>query len=681
MVFRGMLQGHAEMQTMRKEISQSQARCENGKILLSSLFGEMAGSQQASCDLSDQGLQDLRKKDEVSPQKQGVLLHSVPGSHGARSLRTVQGVVSTVAPEACPAFLQSVLRREMEHELSESQAPQTHPAHACRNGSLESVPGRCAVELLSEIEKAEIRWSSQLVQDRHSFSRDQTGNRIGREIPRTSQRCGARSEARCGIEGTWVDSVTILEPGSVSGYSKDKGGYPVHNLEVSGHPSYSVNNVIVHNCYVGGKWVGLGTLAGIKQDYIFFLADELQFMAETFISSWPNMFSNGHVKIIGSGNPKHDPDDQLGITAEPKDGWQSMPEPDKTETWDTQFMGGRAVNLVGTDSPNFETPEGQPEPYPKLIGRRFAKRIINDYGENSPEFYTQIKGVMKIDMADQRVITRQLCRQHFATTKAVWAGSPRTKIYALDPSYGGGDLCWKIILEFGIDVNGEELIEVVLSDQIKIDMRKDVSAEDQVTEQVDLDLKKHGIPVENAFYDPYGKGTMGFHFSKRFGSNCPIPVDSGGPPTERPVRQNLFVHGVDGKRRLKTCREHYSKFVTEAWFSVSYTIQADQLRMLPNDAMLEGCARKYYMVGGNKIEVESKDDFKTRVGHSPNKFDALAIGVEGARQRGFHIAKLGLEVDKKTGNDEWFEKEVAEFEEMIAAGLLNHSDRKVTMHL
>jgi hypothetical protein len=147
------------------------------------------------------------------------------------------------------------------------------------------------------------------------------------------------------------------------------------------------------------------------------------------------------------------------------------------------------------------------------------------------------------------------------------------------------------------------------------------------------------------------------------------------------VRQNLFVHGVDGKRRLKTCREHYSKFVTEAWFSVSYTIQADQLRMLPNDAMLEGCARKYYMVGGNKIEVEAKDDFKTRVGHSPNKFDALAIGVEGARQRGFHIAKLGLEVDKKTGNDEWFEKEVAEFEEMIAAGLLNHSDRKVTMHL
>src|SRR5678816_4521057 len=34
--------------------------------------------------------------------------------------------------------------------------------------------------------------------------------------------------------------------------------------------------IIGRPCYVGGKWVGLGILAGLKQDYIFYVADELQ---------------------------------------------------------------------------------------------------------------------------------------------------------------------------------------------------------------------------------------------------------------------------------------------------------------------------------------------------------------------------------------------------------------------
>lgn len=432
--------------------------------------------------------------------------------------------------------------------------------------------------------------------------------------------------------------------------------------------------IIGRACYVGGRWVGLGVLAGTKQDYIIYLADELQFMAETFIASWPNLFSNGHVKILGSGNPKHDPDDQLGIAAEPKEGWTgAQGDITKTDVWDTQFLNGRCVNLVGIDSPNLDTPEGEPEPYPRLIGRKFLKRMAHDWGENSPEFFTQAVGVMKIDMADKRVITRQLCRKQGAQDMAVWAGSPRTKIHCLDPSYGGGDLCISMVLEFGAGDNGLSLIRVVTFRAVLIDLRRDMSAEDQIAEAVDEDLKAHQIPPENSFYDPYGKGTMGFSFAKRFGANCPIPVDSGGKPTERPVRDDLFVDDPStGERRLKKCSEHYSKFVTEAWFSVAYSIHAGQMRELPMDVMLEGCARKYEMVAGNKIEVESKDDYKAHAKHSPNKFDCLAIGVEGARQRGFMIAKLGPGREDPA-DDDWFEKEAKEYEEALRKNLLNHT--------
>lgn len=426
-------------------------------------------------------------------------------------------------------------------------------------------------------------------------------------------------------------------------------------------------------CFIGGKkWVGLGKLAGVKQENIILLADELQFMAEVFIPSWPNLFSNGHVKIIGSGNPRHDPDDQLGQAAEPENGWGSIPEPTETTVWATRFMGGRCVNLVGTDSPNFRLArQGKPEIYQGLIGTAYAKRIAHDWRQDSPEYYTQVLGVMKFNLASDRVITRQLCRDHFAADHAVWAGAPRTKVLGLDPSYGGGDACIEVIVEFGEMQDGLIGVEVVAVKKIQLSAKPDKSIEDQIADEVAGDLERHDIPVRNAFYDPYGKGTLGFAFARRFGRDCPIPVDSGGRPTERPVRQDLMVEEKDGRRRPKKCSEHYGKFVSEAWFSVRYCIEANQLRGLPDDVMMEGCGRKYATIPGNRIDVESKDKLKDRVGKSPNKMDALAVAIEGCRQRGFVIGILGPE-GSSSDNDAFFEEEARRHKEAIRSRLLEH---------
>jgi hypothetical protein len=92
--------------------------------------------------------------------------------------------------------------------------------------------------------------------------------------------------------------------------------------------------------------------------------------------------------------------------------------------------------------------------------------------------------------------------------------------------------------------------------------------------------------------------------------------------------------------------------------------------------MLEGCARKYEVVSGNKLEVESKDDYKLRVKHSPNKFDSLAIAIERARQMGLRIDKLGGDDVRSSKGEDYFEKEAREWEELIKAGLLNHTGKR-----
>lgn len=431
-------------------------------------------------------------------------------------------------------------------------------------------------------------------------------------------------------------------------------------------------------CYQGRQWVGLGVFAGIKQSYIFFAADELSFMEPTFLKAWPNMFSNGHLKIIGSGNPQHNADDCLGIAAEPKDGWNSLPEPDKTEVWPTRFLNGKCVNLVGTDSPNFVVKAGDIEPYPKLIGPRFAARIEHDYGLNSPEYYTQVRGVMKLSLAHSRVITREFCRQHKASDKCVWKGGGLVRILAVDPAYGGGDRCISMALEFGPGLVNENpqigalpknqmFIRVVAYRTLPINAKRvDVTPEDQIAQGVADDLERHNIPAQNCFYDSFGKGTVGFAFARKFGANSPIPVDAGARPSARPVRQDLYVWDeAKHQKRLKRCDEEYGKRVTELWFCVRQCIESEQMRELPEELILEGCMREYFVVQGNKKDVEPKADLRERLGKSPDLFDCLAIGVEGARERGFIIERLGTDVDSGEDGLDWLSQRVKTHEELV----------------
>ncbi len=42
---------------------------------------------------------------------------------------------------------------------------------------------------------------------------------------------------------------------------------------------------------------------------------------------------------------------------------------------------------------------------------------------------------------------------------------------------------------------------------------------------------------------------------------------------------------------------------------------------------------------------------KKRLGRSPDLFDNLMVGIEGARRMGFKIQRLGMEIEKKRKPD------------------------------
>lgn len=402
-------------------------------------------------------------------------------------------------------------------------------------------------------------------------------------------------------------------------------------------------------CYQDNRFVGLGKYAGIKQKNILLIADEAQFMGGSFLSAFSNLDGNENPQFIVLGNPC-DVMDSLGRAAEPKDGWTAHEEPNKTEVWDTRFMDGHCVNLIGTDSPNMDFPADAPTRYKYLISRDKIKTTESFYGRDSIEFYSQCKGCMKISQLAKRVITRELCEKGGAFEDVNWEGSERMRIGGMDAAYGG-DRCVCGYIEVGKDARGKTIINVVAPSVVPVKTGPGITPEDSIALWVRGYCESHGIFPENFFHDSTGRGSMGTALARAWSDKC-NPVEFGGNPTDRPVCSDLYIYDRENMRRLKLCSEHYRKFVTELWFSVRYAIEAGQIRNLPQDVMDEGAMREWHRTKDDKIELETKVEMKERSGRSPDLMDWLSICVEGARRRGFTIDKLANESAVSQAN-EW----------------------------
>lgn len=133
--------------------------------------------------------------------------------------------------------------------------------------------------------------------------------------------------------------------------------------------------------------------------------------------------------------------------------------------------------------------------------------------------------------------------------------------------------------------------------------------------------------------------------------------------------------GDTQSKRLKRCDEHYSKFVTELWFSVRYLIRGKQMRNLPKDTAAEGAKRLWRFTKGQppRIEVEPKPEMKLRTKESPDLFDSLATGVEGCRRLGFVIENLKETRAKDQEQEQWLQREVDKHKKFMRKHELRHA--------
>lgn len=405
-------------------------------------------------------------------------------------------------------------------------------------------------------------------------------------------------------------------------------------------------------CKVGGQFVGLSNYVGLKNDRVVLIADEASLMARGFLDSVANLRKNPDFQLIALGNPK-DQNDALGIICEPHPsagGWDGLGYEERTRVWNTRSIGGRAIQICGYDSPNYDYPRGL-NPFPWLIKPEDIDNDLAYYGRDSLQFSMMNLGCMPKTGGSRRVVTLSSCEANRAFEEAVWLDVKKlTRVIAVDAAYSGvgGDRCSLTDLTFGPLVDGT--VGIALTEPqaiVPVSPKTGVEPEEQIASWVKSYAESRGIAPENVGFDSTGRGTLMSAFA-RLWSPMVVPIEFGGLPSDsRAVREG----------DPKTEREAYGKNVTALWFASRLVVEGKQIRQLSRECAEEGASREWGINKNGKVDVETKDITKLRMGRSPDLWDSLVAAIEVARRRGFKIASgAGVGVVTKRATPEWLKK-------------------------
>ena len=429
------------------------------------------------------------------------------------------------------------------------------------------------------------------------------------------------------------------------------------------------NGVIGVACKKGGQWQGLQDYVGTKNAVMILAADEVTFMPGGFWDSVGNLESNDVCFAIAMGNLSdlHNP---LATACEPRMGWDSIPDTLKSRVYATRWMDGRAVQFIGTDSPNLDFPEGK-EPFKNLIGRRYIAQCAHNYGVESDRYNMFALGKIPRTSMTRTVFTRAQCLKWNAYDDVVWGHEPVVKGFMLDAAYSGvgGDRTPGSVFTFGRDVRGVWRFHAGPVTIFRGSESTKISHSEAIALQCRSICEDQNVPPEHVFYDGTGRSELTIAFARLWSAKV-VPIEFGGPATERPGFTG--VRHTEGEKLgdIKTCRESYDRFVTELWFAWATCIVSDQMRGLNEDTVDEGCRRTWEEKAGAKQSVETKEDMRERTVRSPDLGDMIVCGIEGARRLGFPLGKTPQKTIKR---NLWIEhmreegKKQAEEESLIAA--------------
>jgi len=379
----------------------------------------------------------------------------------------------------------------------------------------------------------------------------------------------------------------------------------------------------------------VGKFIGIKQKNVILIADELSELSTAILQAGlSNLSKNPSFSLVGLSNPASRWD-AFGEWSEPAKGWDSI-DPNIEDSWKTKW-GGLYKRYDGERSPNILAGETV---YPWLPTEEKIEEDKALLGQESRGYYRMVRAVFFDSDETDGVYTDVELVKSGAMSTIEWQGTP-TPIAGCDPAFtNGGDRTILYTGYVGYDKSGQfvcQLDEAIsLSDDAT---NKAVPRSYQIVQQIKDECKKRNIAPSNLGIDSTGAGSpLADILAAEFGDDI-LRVSFGGKASDKRVSTNSKLVG----------NELYVNRVTELWFVGKEFCRTKQLFGITNELAQEVVGRKYDMVKGStlRMKLESKPEYKNRLGKSPDLADAAFICIDVARQRHGLVAVEPLDLGNK----------------------------------
>ena len=408
------------------------------------------------------------------------------------------------------------------------------------------------------------------------------------------------------------------------------------------------------------KEEALKKLQGRKNVRILLILDELQDCTAdvTDFAIW-NLKGKGyfHVSAAGNAGSIFDPH---GRFCEPVDGWMSITEDD--QHWDIMVAGikGLCLHFDGEKSPNNEQwDKSKKIQYPYLIKPedvRTAKKIL---GETNPTYYRQYRGIWPPGNSDDtRVFTEVLIKTHKATDPVEWPYGYRPhQLLGIDPNYvSGGDRFIATHGEWGKARNGIWQLNIV--HHYNLIRPRDKQDEEYAYAMIDEIVKlrdRLGIQNMNIAVDASAGGLF-WAIGERGPLRGWLDVDFSGAPSDKPISTKELLRNDDGEEVAP--KELFVNRTTELIFALRYFMEHGQIRGIGTDLAQEMVGRMFEK-RNRKLIIESKKDYKKRLGKSPDLTDSTEILLDLVRER-FGAIPGGIAREEQMVNDKEAWKRIKE---------------------
>lgn len=380
------------------------------------------------------------------------------------------------------------------------------------------------------------------------------------------------------------------------------------------------------------------------EDCGILVLDECTDIPSTVIGAFENLDmgeadvkENARFQVWGIGN-SNSVDDLHGALSTPKVGWENI-NPMKDKKWETTQKNGVCLFHSCYDSPAIH--ETDPEKKKRLSKFLMTEEKIEakkaKLGQNSDEFYRFVLGFWRHKSTENSVVSEAFLKNFRANETAHYSGiTPINVVGGLDLAFStGGDQCLLRLGVLGVDVNGLYVLDFrdeELTFPIPILRTSSDSADIQIGNQVMKILNNYNCPLNQVAIDATGQG-------RAMGGVLQL-LDKG-------IRRPISVYST--KTGVNQADSFDVKVIStyELWYTVREFVQAGQIRGLGNKTIMQLSERKVERMPGGKIVLESKADYKRRIGgkypgqgHSPDHADSAALAVQAAITNfGFSIGK------------------------------------------